>query len=396
MVERNPNLSRLSQNYLFADIAKRKEVYLKSHPDTKLINLGVGDTTQPIPGVAAKAISEMALKLATPSGYRGYGEGEGLGELRKAIATLFYRDRVCPDEVFVSDGAKCDLGRLQALFGPKVSIAVQDPTYPVYVDGSVLQGVNEIITMPCTAENNFFPDFENTPRTDLIYFCSPNNPTGSVATAEQLEALISFAKMNGSIIIFDAAYAMYIQDPAIPKSIFDVPGAKEVAIEVNSFSKMAGFTGVRLGWTVVPEELKYTDGKSVHSDWKRVHATIFNAASNVVQPGGIALLTAEGEAAMHALVQSYMSRAQYLKKTLAQLGYTISGGEHAPYLWIRVPDGKTSWEFFQALLEKAGIISIPGSGFGACGEGYLRLSAFASEEDIHLAAESFSTCTFTD
>lgn len=384
-MKRNPCLAHLRSSYLFPEINQRKKDYLMRHPDAPLISLGVGDSTEPLSDCVAHALTHASASLGTREGYSGYGPEQGQMELRVRIAEQLYQNRIHAHEVFVSDGAKCDLGRLQTLFGPNVSIAVQDPAYPVYVEGSLIQGVQKIVYMPCHPSNNFFPDLTTIPRTDLIYFCSPNNPTGAVATREQLEQLVAFAKANGSIIIFDSAYASYIQDPELPKSIYEIEGAKEVAIEVGSFSKLAGFTGVRLGWTVVPDALKYDDGSSVKADWNRLMTTIFNGASNIAQRGGCAVLCDEGLKAISAQTQFYLKNAALLKEAFEAHGCQVYGGVNAPYLWVAFPKN-SSWDVFQLFLEKFHLICTPGAGFGDEGEGFVRFSAFGSRAHIEEAA----------
>jgi LL-diaminopimelate aminotransferase len=295
-VQRNPNFGKLAGGYLFPEIARRRNAYLEENPDmaSRIISLGIGDTTQPIPEHILSGLVNGASKLGTKEGYSGYGAEQGMGDLRAKIASVLYNDLIDASEVFVSDGAKCDIMRVQQMFGPLVTSAVQDPSYPVYVDTSVMMGqtglINEetrqydnIVYMPCTAENDFFPDLASLPRADVVYFCSPNNPTGAAATKEQLTELVNICKERGSILVFDAAYAPFIRTPGIPKSIYEIEGAKDVAIECNSFSKYAGFTGVRLGWTVIPKELKFSDGTPVKNDFNRVMSTAFNGASNIVQ-----------------------------------------------------------------------------------------------------------------
>lgn len=385
-MKRNPNIARMKTNYLFPEINMRKKQFLDEHPEASLISLGIGDTTEPIPQSITNTLVETSANLGTFKGYSGYGPEQGSKELREKIASQLYSDLVKPEEIFISDGAKCDLGRLQMLFGDKVSIAVQDPAYPVYIDGSMMQGVNEIIPLSCYPENHFFPDLNIAPRTDLIYFCSPNNPTGAAATRDQLESLVKFAEANQSIIIFDSAYANYIQDPSIPKSIYEIEGSKKVAIEIGSFSKLAGFTGVRLGWTIIPEELKYDDGSSVKADWKRLTSTIFNGASNIAQAGGCAVLENAGLSEIASLTKFYMENVTIIKNTLEKLGYEVFGGENAPYLWVRFK-GQNSWDVFQQFLEKFHIITTPGSGFGPAGEGFIRLTAFGHRDTILQAAD---------
>lgn len=389
-MKRNPNMTLLKANYLFPEINLRKQQFLAKHPEASLISLGIGDTTEPIPQSIAKALTNAAAGLNTAEKYSGYGPEQGLRELREKIASKIYSGHIQSDEVFVSDGAKCDLGRLQTLFGSNVSIAVQDPAYPVYIEGSIIQGVKTIISMPCLPENNFFPDLTNTPRTDLIYFCSPNNPTGAAATRLQLESLVKFAHANKSIIIFDSAYSNYIQDPSIPKSIFEIEGAKKVAIEINSFSKLAGFTGVRLGWTIICEELHYEDGSSIRADWNRLTSTIFNGASNIAQAGGCAVLEDCGLKEISALTKFYLENAKIIKETLENLGYDVFGGINAPYLWVRFK-GQNSWEVFQHFLDRFHIVTTPGSGFGSAGDEFIRLTAFGHRENILQATVRLKT-----
>lgn len=380
-MKRNPNLTRLKANYLFPEINLRKRQFLAMNPEASLISLGIGDTTEPIPQSITNTLADISLGLGTLERYSGYGPEQGIKVLREKIASKIYSNLVQSEEVFISDGAKCDLGRLQYLFGKDVSIAVQDPAYPVYIEGSVIQGVQDIISMPCNPENKFFPDLSNLPRTDIIYFCSPNNPTGAVATKSQLENLVKFALANRSILIFDSAYANYIQDPSLPKSIYEIEDAKKVAIEVGSFSKIAGFTGVRLGWTVVPDELKYDDGGSVKGDWNRVTSTIFNGASNIAQAGGCSVLEDRGLQEVSTLTKYYLENARIIKETLEGLGYDVFGGVNAPYLWVRFK-GQNSWDVFQRLLEQYHIVTTPGAGFGPEGNEYVRFTAFGHRQNI--------------
>lgn len=397
MTKRNPNLAKLPAGYLFPEIAKRKRAFIEKNPAAKIISLGIGDTTEPIPISIVGGLIKGSAALGTKDGYTGYGAEQGLPELRCRIAERIYDDRVDMNEVFVSDGSKCDIGRLQVLFGSEASVAVQDPSYPAYVDSSVIMGqtgsydqttkqFKGITYMSCTPENQFFPDLENTPRTDLIYFCSPNNPTGIPATRDQLVQLVAFAKKNHSIIIYDAAYGIFIRHPDLPRSIYEIEGAREVAIELGSFSKMVGFTGVRLGWSVVPKDLKFEDGTPVHQDWTRITSTIFNGASNVAQAGALAALEPEGMTAMKHMTDFYLENARIIKSALESQGNTVYGGTDAPYLWAKFPH-QTSWETFEELLEKLNIISTPGSGFGPSGEGFIRFTAFGHRADIEEAAK---------
>jgi LL-diaminopimelate aminotransferase len=396
MVSRNPNLKKLNAGYLFPVIAKKKKAFLEACPQAQIISLGIGDTTEPIPQFISEEMQKKASQLATREGYSGYGPEQGHLDLRKAIADHLYASSIDPDDIFISDGSKCDIGRLQVLFGGQATVAIQDPSYPVYVDTSVIMGQTDVYNasltqydnisyMRCDPENHFFPDLTNTPRTDLIYFCSPNNPTGAAATREQLMQLVNFAKKNRSIIIYDAAYASFIQNPDLPKSIYEIEGAHEVAIELGSFSKMVGFTGVRLAWSIVPKTLLFEDGHSVHADWSRINSTFFNGASNIAQAGGLAALQPAGLKATKNLVDFYMQNTQILKQVFEECGYSVYGGIDTPFLWVKFP-GKSSWEAFEDLLTKAHILCTPGSGFGPAGEGFLRFSAFGHRTDIMEAA----------
>ena len=388
-MKRNVHLAQLQGNYLFPEVQLKKENYLKQNPGVSLISLGVGDTTQPLTGSITRALTQASLGLGTEVGYSGYGPEQGKKELRKKIAQTIFKEKFSWEEIFISDGANGDLSRLQLLFGSDISIAVQNPTYPVYLEGSLIQGVKEIHLMNCHPENDFFPDLKKLQRTDIIYFCSPNNPTGAVATKKQLEELVDFAHKNRSIIVFDAAYCAYIQDPTLPKSIYEIERAKEVAIEVSSFSKSAGFTGVRLGWTVVPKELRYECGHFVLKDWNRLVTTVFNGASNIAQIGGCAALEPEGITEIKGVVNYYLENAKLIKEAMQALGYEVFGGVNAPYLWVRWK-GKKSWELFHYFLENKKVVTIPGCGFGSQGEGFIRLSAFGNRQQVLTAIERIS------
>jgi len=396
-MQRNPCLVNIKAGYLFPEIAKRRREFAAAHPEAKIISLGVGNTTEPIMPHINAGLTEGARRLGTVEGYSGY-QDEGLLELREKIAAVFYAGKFTADEIFISDGSKCDIGRLQLLFGSKVQVAVQDPSYPVYVDGSVLTGAaggwsgsgyTGIVYLPCTMENNFFPDLAQIPPKGLIYFCSPNNPTGATANKKQLAALVETALKKNSIIIFDAAYSEYIRDPALPKSIFEIDGARECAIEVNSFSKSAGFTGVRLGWSIVPEALKYESGESVNADWHRICATIFNGASNIAQAGGLAALDSEGQKEIRDLTDFYLGNAQLIRGVLQKAGINCTGGDNSPYIWAHFP-GRDSWEVFSEILEKCQVITTPGAGFGPAGAGFIRFSAFGHRADVQEACQRLS------
>lgn len=398
-VQRNANFAKLQAGYLFPEIARRRNQYLAANPDAKIVSLGIGDTTQPIPEHILAGLQKGVTKLGTKEGYTGYGAEQGVKDLREKIASKLYKNLVEADEVFVSDGAKCDIARLQLMFGANVVSAVQDPSYPVYVDTAVMLGqtgqinadtkqFQNIVYMPCNPSNNFFPDFKSLPRADVYYFCSPNNPTGATATKEQLTSLVKFCKEKGSIVVFDAAYAPFIRTPGVPKSIYEIEGAKDVAIEVNSFSKYAGFTGVRLGWTVVPSNLKFADGTPVRNDWNRVMTTAFNGASNVVQGGGLNCLDDEGLKEIDTLIDYYLQNAKILRDCFISLGFGVHGGIDAPYIWVDMK-GKGSWDAFSEILEKIQVVTIPGAGFGPGGEGFLRMSAFAPREACEEAVKRF-------
>ncbi|CAL5386164.1 unnamed protein product [Camellia sinensis] len=391
-VPRNVNMESLQNDYLFPEICMRELEHNRKYPHAKLIRLGIGDTTHPIPPIITSAMAQHVYGLSTVQGYRGYGAEQGNMELRKAIAETFYNDLgVKGSEIFVSDGAQCDISRLQMLMGCDVMMAVQDPSFPAYIDTGVIIGqagkfmeetgkYQNIVYMNCNPENNFFPDLSNTPRTDIIFFCSPNNPTGNAASKQQLEQLVEFARANGSIIIYDSAYAAYITDDS-PKSIFEIPGARQVAIEISSFSKFAGFTGVRLGWTVVPEELLYSNQYPVIKDFNRVVCTCFNGASSIAQAGGLACLSPEGYLALNGVIDTYRENAKIIFDTFASLGFKVYGGKNAPYIWVQFP-GLRSWDVFAEILEKTHVITVPGRGFGPGGEEFIRISAFGDKNGV--------------
>lgn len=385
MVSRNPYLQSLSPSYLFPEVGKRVRAYQARFPDAKIIRLSVGDTSEPLPPSVCKGLTHTAQQLGTIEGYRGYGPEQGEPPLRERLSETYYQGRIEPEEIFISDGAKCDLARLLMLFGPGRKIAVQNPTYPTFVDATLLFGQTPLY-LPCLPENNFFPDLSSIPPYDLLYFCSPNNPTGAVATRAQLESLVASVRKNKAILLYDAAYAPFISDPSYPRSIYEIPGAKEVAIEVSSFSKLIGFTGVRLGWTVVPKDLHYHSGHSIRDDWNRVVTIVFNGASSIAQAGGEAALHPQGLKEMNSLIAFYRENAHLLRTALRNKGYEVYGGEHAPYLWVRAGT-EDSWSLFQQLLETKQIVTTPGSGFGSLGDGFLRFSAFGNRSTILEAIE---------
>ncbi|GBR72899.1 LL-diaminopimelate aminotransferase [Candidatus Termititenax aidoneus] len=390
MVSRNPNFARLQAGYLFPEIARRRRALLEKQPDAKIISLGIGNTTEPLTPIVTKALTEAAARLGTADGYSGYGDEQGLPALREQIAKVLYQDLIRAEEITISDGAKCDIGRLQILFGGQVTVAVQDPAYPVYVDGSIIAGADSGLQyMTCRPENDFFPDLGKLPRVDLIYFCSPNNPTGAAATKAQLVELVKFAQKNKSIIIFDAAYSEFITDKNLPRSIYEIDGADEVAIEVNSFSKSIGFTGVRLGWCIVPKKIKFADGTLVGQDWTRVITTLFNGASNIAQAGGLAALTATGRQETKTLLAYYQENARLICEGLQALDIQIYGGVNSPYIWAHFPAQK-SWDIFEKILNEAHVVTTPGAGFGPAGENFVRFSSFGRRADIQEAVRRLS------
>ena len=401
MAKINSNYDKLIAGYLFPEIAKRTKIFAEKNPSIQVMRLGIGNTTEQLPPTIIKALHEGVEKLANVKTYFGYGDEQGNKNLREAIVGYYKKMGIelLPDEVFVSDGAKCDVANIQSIFSQEAIIAVQDPVYPVYVDTNVIAGrtganiygkYEGLIYMPCDEKNNFFPDLPKQ-KADLIYLCSPNNPTGGVATKEQLEKFVNYAKENKSIIIFDAAYNEFISDSSLPKSIYEIKGAKDCAIEINSFSKMAGFTGVRLGWAVVPKNCvcENSGAGKLNSMWNRRQITMFNGASNIVQDGGMACLTEQGMKENKEIIAYYMENAKIIKKGLEEKGLkVVSGGVNAPYLWVKTPNGMKSWEFFDKMLSEAHVVVTPGSGFGPNGEGYFRVSAFGHRENIIKAVES--------
>ncbi|XP_078164680.1 aminotransferase ALD1 homolog isoform X2 [Carex rostrata] len=398
-VTRNVNMEKLRNGFLFPEIGKRKVAHMVKYPNAEVISLGVGDTTEPIPSVVTKAMAEYALALSTHEGYRGYGAEQGDKRLRETIAEKMYANMgIKGSEVFISDGAQCDIARLQMLFGSNMTIAVQDPTFPGYVDMGIIMGqtgtyddksnkYKGIEYLRCEPRNNFFPDFSKVPRTDIIFFCSPNNPTGQAASREQLKELVEVAKVNGSIIVYDSAYSSYICDDS-PRSIYEIPGAKEVAIEISSFSKFAGFTGIRLGWAVVPAELSYSSGFPVLRDFDRIVCTSFNGASSISQIGGLACLSDEGYKAIKDVIGVYKENVKIIVDTFTSLGKEVYGGVNSPYAWVHFP-GRKSWDVFTEILEETHIITVPGCGFGPGGEGFIRVGAFNRRECILEASRRF-------
>ena len=393
MFKLNDNYLKLPGSYLFSTIGKKVKAYSDEHPDKKIIRLGIGDVTQPLAPAIIKALHGAVDEMADAKTFRGYAPDLGYEFLRNAIAENDYKSRGCDiaaDEIFVSDGAKSDSANIQEILSLDNRIAVCDPVYPVYVDSNVMAGRtgtydaaaqtwSDVIYMPCNAENNFVPELpKETP--DVIYLCYPNNPTGTTLTRKQLQVWVDYANKVGALIIYDAAYEAYISEADVPHTIYECEGARSCAIELRSFSKNAGFTGVRLGFTVIPKDIKCGD-VMLHSLWARRHGTKYNGAPYIVQRAGEAVYSAEGKAELKEQVAYYMKNARTIKDGLAAAGYTVFGGVNAPYIWLKTPDNMSSWDFFDYLLENVNIVGTPGSGFGPSGEGYFRLTAFGSYEN---------------
>ena len=400
MLKINEHYLKLQASYLFSDIAKRVAAFQEQHPDKDVIKLGIGDVTKPLPGACIKAFHTAIDEMGTENGFHGYGPEQGYEFLRQAIAENDFQARgakIAADEIFVSDGAKCDTGNIQELFSLDARVAIPDPVYPVYLDTNVMAGrtgpfadgcYQGITYLDSTQANNYVPDLPAEP-VDLIYLCFPNNPTGSTINKEQLKTWVDYARENKAIILFDAAYEAFIRDDALPHSIYEIEGAREVAIEFRSFSKNAGFTGTRCAYTVVPKECMAYDSagnkQPVHPLWNRRHCTKFNGVSYPVQRAAEAVYSDEGKAQTSALVDSYLKNAGLIARVIGELGFEYVGGDNSPYIWIH--SDRDSWKFFDMLLAKAGVVCTPGAGFGKCGRGYIRLSAFNSYENVERAME---------
>ena len=395
----NEDYLKLPGSYLFSTIGKKVAAFQEENPDKRIIRLGIGDVTQPLASAIIEALHGAVDEMAHAESFRGYAPDLGYEFLRSAMAKNDYQDRGCgiqADEIFISDGAKCDSGNIQEIFARDNKIAVCDPVYPVYVDTNVMAGRtgtydqekgtwSDVIYMPCTKETDFAPVLpKETP--DIIYLCFPNNPTGSTITKAQLQEWVDYANKAGAVIIYDAAYEAYITEEDVPHTIYECEGARTCAVELRSFSKNAGFTGVRLGATVIPKDVKCGD-VTLHSLWARRHGTKYNGAPYIVQRAGEAVYSPEGKAQLREQVAYYMKNAAYILNGLREAGYTVSGGVNAPYIWLKAPGGMTSWEFFDYLLERANVVGTPGSGFGPSGETYFRLTAFGSYENTVEAVE---------
>lgn len=405
MAHINENYLKLKAGYLFPEIGRRVNSFCDENPNANVIRLGIGDVTEPLPPAIREAMHAAVDEMGERQTFRGYGPEQGYDFLRNAIAENDYQKRgvnVSADEIFVSDGSKCDTGNILDIFGRDNKVAITDPVYPVYVDTNVMDGrtgeadengqYGGVVYLPVTAENDFTPPLPEE-SVDLVYLCYPNNPTGTVATKETLQKWVDYARENDAIILYDSAYESYITDSSIPRSIFEIEGARDVAIEFRSFSKNAGFTGVRCALTVVPKELKGKkangETQEIHPLWNRRQSTKFNGVSYVVQRGAAAAYSPEGQKQVRELIDFYLTNAKLLREGLEAVGITVYGGVNAPYVWLKTPHGLSSWDFFDRLLQNAHLVGTPGSGFGACGEGYFRLSAFNSRENVEEAVKRF-------
>lgn len=395
----NENYLKLQGNYLFSTIAGKVNEYMANNDEADIIRLGIGDVTQPIAPAIIEALHKAVDEMGTEEGFHGYGPEQGYAFLRETIAREDYKARDCEieaDEIFISDGAKCDVGNIQEIFGIDNRVAICDPVYPVYVDtnvmagrtgayNSVTNGFEHLVYMPCTPMNGFVPELPSI-IPDIIYLCFPNNPTGMTITKEGLQQWVDYANKNGAVILYDAAYEAYISEEGIPHSIYECDGARTCAIEMHSFSKNAGFTGLRLGYTVIPKEIK-SNGISLHSLWNRRHGTKYNGTPYIVQRAGEAVYSEAGRKQLSEQIAYYMKNAKAIREGLTSYGYTVYGGVNAPYIWWKVPNGKNSWQFFDELLEKVQIVGTPGVGFGVNGEGFFRLTAFGTYENTLEALE---------
>jgi LL-diaminopimelate aminotransferase len=408
----NDNYLKLRAGYLFPEIARRVNSFCETHPEAarRVIRCGIGDVTEPLPSVCIEALHKAVDEMGQRATFHGYGPEQGYEFLRHAIAKGDYRDcgiEIADDEIFVSDGSKCDCGNILDIFGPENQIAVMDPVYPVYVDTNVMAGhtgpANEfgafegLLYLPCTPANGFVPEIP-AEKADIIYLCYPNNPTGATATREQLAAWVEYARLHESILLYDAAYEAYISDPAIPRSIFEIPGARECAIEFRSFSKSGGFTGLRCAFTVVPKTLtaraRNGDPRPLHALWQRRMSTKFNGVSYPIQRAAEAIYSAAGRTQVAGLVSHYMGNARILREACAALGLEVFGGTNAPYIWVGTPPAIGSWDMFDLMLEEANIVVTPGAGFGSSGEGFFRISAFNSRENAAEAARRIVGMSF--
>ena len=402
MITINAHRLKLQSNYLFADIARKVAAYRENHPDRRVISLGIGDVTRPLAPAVIAALHEAVDEMGRAETFHGYGPEQGYGFLRDAIASNDYASRgvhVDADEIFISDGAKCDLGNFQELFSTGSIVAVTDPVYPVYVDSNAMagragdpgpDGWSRLVYLPCTRDNDFVPDFPKT-RPDMIYLCYPNNPTGTVLSRGALRDWVDYARREGCVILYDSAYEAFITEEDVPHSIYEIDGAREVAVEFRSYSKTAGFTGLRCAYAVVPKELRVSDGKGgtvdLHHFWNRRQCTKYNGCPYIVQRAAAAVYSDAGKKEIRATIASYLDNARLISDAVRGMGLDVFGGVNAPYIWVSVPGGMTSWDFFDRLLNEAALVCTPGAGFGRSGEGYVRLTAFGSPEDTLEAIE---------
>ncbi len=403
MIRINEHFLKLKASYLFLEIADHVSAYQKKNPDREIIKMGIGDVTEPLPQVCRDAFHAAVDEMGHRDTFRGYGPEQGYDFLREAIAQFDYQSRgadISDEEIFISDGSKCDSANIQEIFATDIKIAITDPVYPVYLDTNVMAGrtgtdhngrFENVVYLNSTPDNHYIPEIPNE-TIDLIYLCFPNNPTGATVTRDQLKVWVDYARVNKALILYDAAYVSYIRDESLPQSIYEIEGAKEVAIEFRSFSKSAGFTGVRCAYTVIPKILKANDSKggeqSIHPLWNRRQSTKMNGVSYPVQRAAESVYTPEGQKQTRALTDYYLGNARVIREAITSLGYNCVGGDNSPYIWMYT--GKDSWESFDLLLEKAGVVTTPGSGFGSCGEGHIRLSAFNNRENVTAAMERIS------
>jgi len=399
MIEINRNFAKLPGSYLFSETAKKAELWQKANEDKRLIRMGIGDVTLPIPDVAAQAMVQASREMGEAKTFRGYGPEQGYAFLREAICQTEYAAReieISPDEIFVSDGIKSECGSILELFGRESIIGLCDPVYPAYIDAAIITGYagrldpengswSNLRYLPCLAVNGFVPAVPDE-RLDLVYLCFPNNPTGAMATAEQLQKWVCWANDTSAILLFDGAYEAFIKDESLPHSIYEIKGAETCAIELRSFSKQAGFTGLRCGYTVIPKALK-RGGAQLHQLWKRRQSGRMNGVSYIVQRGAQAIFTSEGQQQVQRHVAYYQENAKLITGALREAGYAVLGGENSPYVWVKTLDGMSSWDFFDRLLNKCGVLTTPGRGFGSCGEGYIRFTAFGTRDDVEEAME---------
>ena len=409
MVKINPNFLKLQGNYLFAEIARCVKEYTEANPDKKVIKLGIGDVTEPLNPTVIAGLSEGVAEMSKRATFQGYPPYEGFDFVREAIAKNDFADRginISKDEIFVSTGAKEDTANFQELFSTDMKIAITDPVYPVYLDTNVMSGrggdyadgrYSNVTYLDCNAENNFIPAIPNK-KVDIVYLCFPNNPTGQVATREQLTKWVEYAKANNALILFDAAYEAFIREPGIPHSIFEIPGARECAVEFRSLSKTAGFTGTRFAYTIIPNDVFITDETGakhqLNKIWVRRQATKFNGVSYIIQKGAAAVFTPEGQKQVKKTIDYYLENTKIIGAGLSKLGISYTGGKNSPYIWLKTPNGLGSWDFFHKLLNEANVVGTPGVGFGKCGEGYFRLTGFGAKANIEEAMERFSKLKF--